>query len=389
MSGALLLAAAHARHHAGRTALLVLCVAAAGLVPLGTWVVSERFQERVLERAVATPLVVGAKGSRMDLVLTALFFRGGRLPGISMADFERVRGAGLGVAVPLNLAHTARDAPVVATSVEYFERRRLRVREGRLPAVLGEAVLGAGVSRRLGIGVGGAIFSDQRELYDISRPASLKMHVVGVLETSASSDDEAVFVDTGTAWVIDGLSHGHADAKAKLPAELIVERGTDNVNVSEALIDYNEVTPENIGTFHLHAEPDQLPLTAVLVFPPDQKSATILKSRVNEGRVLQAHAPREVVEEMLRYVVRIRQLLAALSVVLGGLTAVMIGLVTALSVRIRAREIESLVRIGASPGTVVSVFALEVGLVLGVGLALSVAGAGVLAWLAPDLIKFV
>ncbi|MBY0262308.1 MAG: hypothetical protein K2Q20_08175, partial [Phycisphaerales bacterium] len=364
-------------------------VAAAGLVPLGTWVVSERFQERVLERAVATPLVVGAKGSRMDLVLTALFFRGGRLPGISMADFERVRGAGLGVAVPLNLAHTARDAPVVATSVEYFERRGLRVREGRLPAVLGEAVLGAGVSRRLGIGVGGAIFSDQRELYDISRPASLKMHVVGVLEASASSDDEAVFVDTGTAWVIDGLSHGHADAKAKLPAELIVERGTDNVNVSEALIDYNEVTPENIGTFHLHAEPEQLPLTAVLVFPPDQKSATILKSRVNEGRVLQAHAPREVVEEMLRYVVRIRQLLAALSVVLGGLTAVMIGLVTALSVRIRAREIESLVRIGASPGTVVSVFALEVGLVLGVGLALSVAGAGVLVWLAPDLIKFV
>ena len=40
------------------------------------------------------------------------------------------------------------------------------------------------------------------------------MKVVGVLSPVATPDDEAVFVDVKTAWVIAGLAHGHDDVTA-------------------------------------------------------------------------------------------------------------------------------------------------------------------------------
>jgi hypothetical protein len=39
----------------------------------------------------------------------------------------------------------------------------------------------------------------------------LKMPVVGMLEPTGAADDEAIFVDLKTMWVIAGLAHGHQD----------------------------------------------------------------------------------------------------------------------------------------------------------------------------------
>ena len=35
--------------------------------------------------------------------------------------------------------------------------------------------------------------------------------MVGILAPTSTPDDEAVFVDIKTAWVISGIGHGHED----------------------------------------------------------------------------------------------------------------------------------------------------------------------------------
>lgn len=389
---------AHALHHWRRTMLMGLCVAVAVAVPTATGRVFTSFRERLLERAASTPLVIGAKGSRFDLVMALLYFRQTRVTLISMAEARQIGEMGLGVSIPMNVAHTARGVPVVAVGAEYFEQRGLMALEGSPPLTIGDAAVGTGARRALGLpeqAVGQVIFSDQRDLYDISKPGALKMPVRGVLAHAHSPDDDVIFVDINTAWILEGLSHGHADATGKGPIgseklapELVQERTPTNVVVGEALIDYNEVTPANIRTFHLHAGETALPITGMVVFPPDQRALTMLKARVNETKSMQACEPTEVVEEMLQYVVRVRRMIDVVGVLLGVLAAAMIALVTALSVRYRSGEIESLRRIGASPGTVIAVFAVEVFAVVVGGSFVAVAVVWALASAAPDFVKF-
>lgn len=386
MIGPAALGLRHAAAHPGRSAILALCVAVSVAIPASVRGVIAGFRAELTRRAEATPLVVGPKGSRFDLAMGLLYFRGGEGATASMSDFEELRRGSRGVVIPVNLRFTARGRPIVATTPEYLELRGLAPAEGTAPLVLGEALLGARAAREFGVGVGGSLFSDQREVYDLAKPQALKMRVCGVLPETGEPEDDAVIVDLGTAWILEGVSHAHVEA-ASVPAGLMASRAEGRVTLSEALIDYNEVTTENAAAFHLHAGPGGLPVTGFIVRPADAKDATLLTSRVNGGRALQAAAPAEVVSDVLAYVVRVRALLDAASAAVGGLTAVLLGLVTALSVRVRAREIETYRRIGVSRGAVAAVFATELMALIGVGAAAGGAAAWWAAGWGPAVVK--
>jgi putative ABC transport system permease protein len=387
MTGAAFLAFSHARHHAGRTVLLVGCLFVATLLPMGARVVLSDFQTRLLARAATTPMLAGAKGSRFDLVMAALYFRRAEVGAMTMKDWRTLSDSGLAEAIPMNVRFTARGLPIVAITPEYFELRWLRPATGSLPARIGEVVLGAGAARSLGLGAGDSLFSDQRELYDIAKPAALKMSIVGVLASVGTPDDHAVFTDIKTAWILEGASHGHAAAAKAIPDALVLERTRDKVIVSEEMVDTNEVTAANVSTFHIHGDPEALPITAVVLVPRSEKDLSILKARANAGKDIQVVVPQQAVEEMLGYVARLRQLLDVVSVLGAGFALVLIGLVTTLSVRVRAKEIQTLSRIGAGRASIIAIFAWEIGLMIVVAAALATLVAFTLHQHPPDLVK--
>ena len=53
-------------------------------------------------------------------------------------------------------------------------------------------------------------------MYDLSAEYPLKMRVTGILAPTGTPDDLAVFTDVKTAWVIDGIGHGHDDLAATM-----------------------------------------------------------------------------------------------------------------------------------------------------------------------------
>lgn len=386
MSGALWLALRHASHHLGRTLLLVLSVGVTAFLPLATRVLSRQFEASLRGRAAETPLVAGARGSRFDLVMAQLYFRRADLPTVSMADWQSLQESGLADAIPLNIRFTARSRPIVCTPVDYFSLRRLRAGAGALPRRIGDVVLGAKAARALGLGPGDTIFSDQRELYDIAKAPALKMHITGVLSPTGGPDDECLFADIKTAWVLEGTSHGHADA-AKVPASLTLDKAQNNTVVSEAMVDYNEVTDQNLASFHSHGDASTLALSGVILVPHSIKDESIIKARYNAKDKLQIVVPREVVDELIGQVLRLRGLMDALALVIGVVTALLIALVAALSARVRAREIETLHKIGASRGTIRAVFGFEMLVVVISGAILAGLAGALLAWSPLDLVK--
>lgn len=386
MSGLLYLAWRHAVARRWRVALLWACVTLSLWVPWTAARLAAQYDASLRARAEATPLVVGAEGNRFDLTFAALYFRPTKLNPMTMADLGRIQDEGLGVAIPMHLRFTAQREPIVATSPEYYEFRRLRAAAGRMPLRLGECALGAGVAERLGLGPGDALHSDPTELYDIARPPALKMRVSGVLAPTGGPDDDAVFCDVRTAWILEGIAHGHGD-RDEIDGSLVLAETEDGVAYNGALISFAEVTPENEDSFHYHGDPANLPLTAIIAVPPDERSRTLLLSEINARRLALCVRPSDVIEDLLGVVFKIKRFFDLVGAFFVATTAVLVALVFLLATRLRAGELRTLDRMGAPRAAAATLVGVEI---VGVA-ALATLAAGLLSeltvrWL-PDLVS--
>lgn len=359
MTGPLRLAVHYVLFHRGRSAILILCLVLTAYLPLAIRSLTNQFQTELLARATATPLLVGAKGSRYDLVLHALYFEGQPPDACTMREVDRISTSGLAKAIPILTRHKARGRPIVGTTLAYFGFRGLTLRSGSMLARLGDCVLGASAADDLGLKPGDDLFSDATDVFNIAGQYPLKMRVRGVLDRTYTPDDDAVFVDMKTAWVIEGIGHGHQDLATVDEGVLLESKGGQRV-ASAALPNFTEITDENIDTFHFHGDPAEFPTTAIVVVPSDEKAAAILRGRYFEPtEAVQIVRPLAVVEELLGLVAQVKKFFDAQSALVAGATILLLGLVFLLEIRLRKREIETMFRIGCSRGLLLRLFALE------------------------------
>jgi len=314
-----------------------------------------------MSRAVSTPLVIGAKGSSLDLVMNSLYFSDEVPELIGMEASERVMESGLALSIPVYARFHARGNPIVGTTLDYFDFRRLKVAEGRNLAVLGDCLLGARVAENLGLKPGDSLLSSPETLFDLAGVYPLKMKVVGVLQKSHTSDDLAVFVDIKTTWVIQGLGHGHQDVTKLTDPTLILKRSESNVAATAKLYHHTEITKKNIDSFHFHGNTSVYPITAVIAVPYDDKSGTILRGRyLSRNETLQIIKPEEVIDGLLQNIFRIKNVLDAVISVVALATILAIILVFALSLRLRQREIQTIFKLGCSRLTIARLVSSEI-----------------------------
>jgi len=381
MKSTFLLAWRYLSFHKVRTGLLVACIALVFFLPVAVQLLVSSYSRRLLARAEATPLVAGAPGSRYDLVLNALYFKG-RVPNpTTMREVERVQSGGLATPIPVLCRHHAGHHPLVGTTPDYFAFRKLTPRKGTLPLLIGDAVLGAKAARELGLGPGDHLLSDPGNLFDLSLQYPLRLKIVGVLRASGTPDDGAVFCDIKTIWIIEGIGHGHVAPGKEKPAE-VLKKKPGEVVFNAAVTEFNEVTPRNIASFHFHGDPETFPITAVIVVPRSRKAETLLKGRFRVQKNAQLLVPREVIDEIVGFVVKVKTFFDANLVLVTLATALFLALIVLLSLRVRQREMATLSLIGCAKRTVFRLQAAELGITL-------CAGLGVAALLALLLVRFV
>ena len=74
MTDVLYLAWRYLAYHRVKTAVLVAAVAIIVYLPVGLNVIVSQSAKELTARAQATPLLIGAKGSSLELVLNSLYF---------------------------------------------------------------------------------------------------------------------------------------------------------------------------------------------------------------------------------------------------------------------------------------------------------------------------
>ncbi|MCP5119337.1 MAG: ABC transporter permease [bacterium] len=388
MNGPVHLAWRYLLFHKYKTAVLVLSITLIFYLPVGLRVMVRQAERQLTARAEATPLLIGAKGSPLELVLNSLYARAETPETIPFSEVKRVAGSELAQAIPLYVRFRSQQDPIVGTTLDYFPFRGLRVARGRQMGRLGECVLGAGVARRRGLGPGDSVVSSPENVFDLAGVYPLKMRVAGVLAPSASPDDDAIFVDLKTAWIIEGLAHGHEDLSGEQAAGVVLSREGNKVTANAAVTEFNEITDENIASFHFHGDPDTFPITAIVAVPGNRRSATLLTGRYQASdEQRQIVRPVAVISELLSTVVTVENVVMAALVVVGLATLATAMLVFMLSLRLRRREIETMVKIGGSRGRIAAVLAAEVVVVVGTGVALAAGMAWATGALAPELVE--
>lgn len=374
--------------HRIKSVILIVSVAMIIFLPTGLKLIVEHGAKSLTSRADNTPLIVGAKGSPLELTINSLYFGADTPTTIPFSHATPINESRLATAIPLNTRFKAEGHPIVGTSIDYFDFRDLRITDGRMLATLGECVIGADVATKLQLAAGGSIVSSPESVFDLAGVYPLKMRIVGVLEKAGTPDDDAIFADLKTTWIIQGLAHGHMDMESPEAATGVLKRDGNQVVANASVKTYNEITPDNIHSFHFHGEPETFPVTAILAVPKDEKSATLLRGRYldNESPV-QIVQPGNVIADLLATVAAVEQFII-IGLATAGISALMtMALVFLLSLQLRAREIQTMHRIGGARTRVSGLIAIEIGFILTLGALL--AGALVLLTIqfGPNIIE--
>jgi len=303
-------------------------------------------------------LVVGARGSPVQLMLYSVFRMGEVSQNMSWASVQWLeQQPGVAWTVPVSLGDSHRGYPVLGTTPAYFDRfrygdrRELRLVAGRRFEGVFEAVLGAEVAERLGYRLG-----EQIALAHGSGEGPTAEHsdrpfvIVGILGRTGTPVDRSVHVS------LQSMQALHLDWAGGAPIP--------GLAIPAPMLRKFDLTPKSV--------------TAVFVGLDNRAAVFGLQRAVNGhgGEALMGVLPGVALDELWQLVAvaeRYAQLVSLLVVAVGltGLVAVILA-----GLNERRRELAILRSVGARPLDIFALLALEGGTL---ALAGSVLGAA-LVW---------
>jgi len=303
---------------------------------LGSVLILQRAADTRMTRDLAgVDLVVGAKGSPLQLVTATLFQVDAPTGNIPLTTLDILaRDPLVQTAVPVSLGDSVGEDRIVGTTPAYAELYGATLAEGRSWSAPMEAVLGAATARRLSLDIGDT-FAGEHGFSGGEAHADRPYRVVGILNPSGSVIDRLVLTDLASVWALHG------------------DHGQDAGGVSDH------------GHDHDHAGTGaERQITAVLVRYRSPLGAVVLPRRIAGLPDLQPASPPEEARRLSALVGAGSDALAGLGLSLLGLSA--IGFLISLSAAVgaRRRELALLRALGAPPSRMLTLSLLE-GAVLG------------------------
>ena len=354
------LAIKYLQFHRIRTLILVGSIGLILFLPAGLKKLITESEIQMMARADATPLIVGAKGNSTDLVINTLYFEQTEIDALNLRTIDALNGTGFGYSIPMVSFFNAREFSIIGTNLDYFHFRNLSIGEGRMLRYVGECVLGKRVAERLDLHPGDSLLSSPENFLDLAGVYPLEMEVVGILESSDTPDDFAVFTDLKTNWIIMGLGHGHQDLQNVNDPTLVLERDSTNVTASAKVFLYNRVDGRDVGSFHFHGNIKDYPITSILFIPDSPKSATLLRGRFETGEMTdQIVIPSIVVDNLLQNIFRVKQIFNTVFILVGVATLFILGLIVMLTLRLRKDEMYTMFTIGSSRNKILEIIGFE------------------------------
>ncbi|HEU5147035.1 MAG TPA: ABC transporter permease [Chryseosolibacter sp.] len=184
------------------TALNILILGLGVAVVTILIIVNYQLRDNISANARGIDLVVGAKGSPMQLILSNIFHVDFPTGNISLAEAERIaRNRLVKKAIPMALGDSYQGFRIVGTTRDYAALYDARLREGAWPEKPMQVALGASVARALDLKIGDHFASSHG--LNQSGPAHDQQFVVtGIANPTRSVLDNLILTTVESVWKV-------------------------------------------------------------------------------------------------------------------------------------------------------------------------------------------
>lgn len=336
--------------------------------------IQDQLEKKMNQDAAGIDLVVGAKGSPLQLILSSVYHVDFPTGNIKMEDAQKLtRNRLVKNVIPLALGDNYQGFRIVGTNHDYLELYAVELAEGKSWEVPFEVVLGSEIAQKLKFKLGDEFTSSHGISVGSHDHDEHNFVVVGILKPRGNVVDRLIMTSIESVW----YSHDEESDEVDTDAE------TDSVpsGDQDQIIENGEMVHDDHTKFHSPVAKTGFPVsdqdrevTTLLLQYRNPIAAVQLPRMINSGTSMQAASPSfEMLRlfELLGVGISLLQGLAVVLIVVAGL-----GIFIALynSLKERKYDLAILRAMGASRGQLLSLIFLEglmltfLGAVLGISL---------------------
>lgn len=197
-----------------QTFLTVLILSLSIGLLLGVKQLNKVFENQLQQSLNGVDMVVGAKGSPLQLVLSAVLHIDNPTGNISYTEAKKIaKNRFVGNAIPISIGDNYKGYKLVGTIPEYIELQKATLSQGRLFTKSFEVVIGSAVAKSLNLTIGDT-FSSAHGLIEnaIEEHSENPLKVVGILAPTQNVIDRLIVLDLESIWHM----HEHHEGSAEI-----------------------------------------------------------------------------------------------------------------------------------------------------------------------------
>jgi putative ABC transport system permease protein len=244
---------------------------------------NKQLSEKFDANLAGIDLVIGAKGSPLQLILCNMYHIDNPTGNISIKDakaFLNPKHPLIKTSVPVSLGDNYKSYRIVGTNDQILKLYKASIAIGKIWSKDLEVTIGNTVAEVAGLKVGDSFTSSHGFDHDDDLAHDhAKFKVVGILKPSGTVIDQLILTNTASIWEM----HAHSDTKT------IVD--SSNVALNHNHVVSDSTHSHDNSNFDLLAHPDEQ-ITAILVQYKNKNYQTLNMPRaINENTSLQAASP--------------------------------------------------------------------------------------------------
>ncbi len=228
----------------GTTLSILLLTLGVGMISLLSQV-AEQVKDQLDRNLKGIDMVVGAKGSPLQLILASVLHIDNPTGNIPLPELEKLKKNRLvASAIPLSYGDSYQGYRIVGTTEGYWTVYEGRLQEGKVFEESLEVILGAEVAQVLGLTIGDEFLSTHG-LQEIGEAHEGKpFTVVGIFENSGSVLDQLIVTGLESIWEVhaheeEADTGEHEEANREITSILVKFRGPMGVLRMPRMINEN------------------------------------------------------------------------------------------------------------------------------------------------------
>ncbi|MDJ0977735.1 MAG: ABC transporter permease [Erythrobacter sp.] len=298
------LALAYLRDRPLTTALNVALLAIAVAMLILLLQLGAQASERLERDGRDVDLVVGAKGSPLQLILSSVFHVDQPTGNVPFAALDLLRrDPSVARAVPLALGDNFRGYRIVGTDESFADLYQTRIAQGRGFDAPMEAVLGASVAAQTGARLGQMFIGSHGLTTDEDGDhghENAPFTTVGILEPTGTVADRLILTPFESVWEVHGIKHDHDhdtdddhdhDHGDDHEGDEHAHEGHDHAEEEEAASPFVGASGQSPRVLQARSRVLEQELTALLVTYRNASGAVRIPSLINRQTQMQSAVP--------------------------------------------------------------------------------------------------